>query len=749
MSSMELNPANGLTVTLDADGIATLTIDQPGRTMNVIDTAFSGHFAIAVEGLLGDPTVKGVIITSAKKDFMAGADLIGFSAWMDTARTQPVAEVYGELVKFSRTLRRMETGGKPFVCAIAGTALGGGFEIALACHYRVAADIPSAKLGLPEVQVGLLPGAGGTQRLPRMIGIQAALPLLLEGRHLDPKKALAGGLIHAVVPAGELLSAARAWLTSPAATAVQPWDAKGFKIPGGAGATHPGTVQTFMAGNAMLQDKTWHNYPAPEAILSCVYEGTQLPLDTALAVESKYFTRLFLGDVARNMIRTLFIAKGKADRLARRPAGVPKARFRRIGMLGAGMMGAAIAYVSAEAGIEVVLIDQDQAAADRGRGYAAKLLTDQVKKGRLSQDRADAILARITATDQYDGLADVDLVIEAVFEDRAVKAAVTQRAEAVMPATAVFASNTSTLPISGLAEVSLRPAQFIGLHFFSPAEKMPLVEIIMGQQTDQETLARTMDFVQAIRKTPIVVNDGRGFFTSRFCGSYINEGQTLLLEGVAPALIENAGRLAGMPVGPLALADETAIDLAVRIKTQWQKDLGDAYVPASGDAVSFTMAAEQGRPGRKGRKGFYDYPEGGKKQLWPGLAALYPVKPLEQQPDVESVKTRLLYAQAIDAARCLEEGVLTDPADGDVGGILGLGFAPWTGGPLSLIDTVGVTAFVGRCDALADAHGERFRPPQLLRDLAAAGGTVHGGLPPAVTPPEPTVEKAEVAEAAV
>ncbi len=713
-------------VTRDEDGIATLTIDQHGRSMNVIDDTFSAEFAAAVEGLIADAGVKGVIVTSAKKDFLAGADLIGFSKWMETAQAEPVAQVYAKLRRFTLALRRMETGGKPFVCAINGTALGGGFEIALACHHRIAADKPSAKIGLPEVQVGLLPGAGGTQRMPRLIGIQAALPLLLEGRHLSPRKALAAGIIHAVADPHALLDAAKAWLLSSDATAVQPWDQKGFKVPGGSGGMHPAAVQTFMAGNAMLQEKTLHNYPAPEAIMSCVYEGTQLPMDKALEVESKYFTKLFLGPVARNMIRSLFINKGKADKLSRRPEGVPKATFRKIGMLGAGMMGGGIAHVAALAGIEVVLVDRTLEAAERGKGYSAKLLADLVAKKRMSQGEADAVLSRIHATDAHDGLKDADLVIEAVFEDRAVKAEVTRMAEAAMQDAAIFASNTSTLPISGLAEVSVRPHRFIGLHFFSPVDKMPLVEVIVGKATDRETLARSLDFVQAIRKTPIVVNDARGFFTSRFCGAYINEGQTMLLEGIAPALIENAGRLAGMPVGPLALADETAIDLAHRIKTQWRKDLGDAYVPQSGDAVTFTMIEELGRPGRKGRKGFYDYPEGQKKRLWPGLAEHWPTKPETEQPDLEHLKTRLLYAQALDAVRCLEEGVLTAPEDGDVGGILGLGFAPWTGGPLSLIDMVGVSTFVSRCDALADALGERFRPPQLLRAMAREGRGFYG-----------------------
>ncbi|QJE72139.1 3-hydroxyacyl-CoA dehydrogenase [Aerophototrophica crusticola] len=710
-----------ITTAVDGDGICILTIDQPGRSMNVIDGAFAREFAGAIAQAAGDAAVKGILITSGKPAFLAGADLMELEAVFERVADTPTAALYQGFAGFSATLRKMETCGKPVACALNGTALGGGFEIALASHYRVVADDPGIKLGLPEVQVGLLPGAGGTQRVPRLIGIQLALPLLLEGRQLSPQKARDTGLAHAVVPAGELLAAAKAWLLSPAATATQPWDAKGYKVPGGAGGMDPRSVQTFMAAGAMLRDKTYGNYPAPAAILSCVYEGTQLPMDTALRVESKYFTSLFLTPVARNMIRTLFINKGKADKLSRRPADVPRNKIRKIGMLGAGMMGAGIAYVAAMAGITVVLVDQTQEAAERGKGYAAKLLADAVAKGRMTKAKADGILSLIQPTTSYDGLSDAGLVVEAVFEDRALKAEVTRRAEAVMPPTAIFGSNTSTLPITGLAEASSRPERFIGIHFFSPVDKMPLVEVIRGERTGDEALAMALDFVQAIRKTPITVNDGRGFFTSRFCGAYINEGQTLLLEGVAPALIENAGKMAGMPVGPLALADETAIDLAYKIFRQWKLDLGDSFVPGSGASVTTRMVEEFGRPGRKGGKGFYDYPEGGKKRLWPDLATHWPQRPADQQPDVEEVKTRLLYAQALDAVRCLEAGVLTTPEDGDVGAILGLGYAPWTGGPFSLIDTVGVARFVAECDALAAKHGERFSPPRLLRDMATRG----------------------------
>jgi 3-hydroxyacyl-CoA dehydrogenase / enoyl-CoA hydratase / 3-hydroxybutyryl-CoA epimerase len=669
--------------------------------------------------------VKGIIITSGKSSFVAGADLIAMEGMIHHARSAAASEALKAVLQFSNVLRRLETCGKPVACAINGTALGGGFEIALACHYRVSAAGENIKIGQPEVQVGLLPGAGGTQRIPRLIGIMPALSLLLEGRHLSPQQAKSSGLIHDVVPASRLLATAKNWLTSPNAKAVQPWDEKSFKVPGGAGGMNPNAVQTFIAANAMLHDKTFGNYPAPAAILSCVYEGTQVPIDLGLRIEAKYFLSLLRGGVAPNMIRSLFINKGKADKLSRRPQGIPKAHFKKIGMLGAGLMGAAIAYVAASNGIEVVLIDQTQEAAEKGKNHARKLVEGAVSKRRMTQGDGEALLARIHPTTDYNGLAEADYIIEAVFESRDVKAEVSKRAEAVIKPTTIFGSNTSTLPITSLAEASTRPDKFIGIHFFSPAEKMPLVEIIRGKQTSDEALAVTLDFVQAIKKTPIVVNDGRGFFTSRFCGCYIGEGEIMLTEGIPAALIENAGKLAGMPVGPLALADETAIDLGWKIHKATEADLGVAYKPSPAVSVMETMYAKLGRAGRKNAKGFYDYPEKGQKSLWPGLAEQFPSKPETEWPSVDELKKRLLYAQALDAVRCMEEGVLTAPEDGDVGGIMGLGFAPYTGGPISMIDTIGVAKFVAECDALAQKYGERFLPPKLIRDMAARGETFY------------------------
>ncbi len=712
---------DSISYAVDGDGIATLTIDQPGKTMNVIGPEFTEEFASAIERAAGDGTVKGLIVTSGKPGFVAGADLIAMEGLIARARTAPAAEALKIAARFTNVLRRLETCGKPAVCAINGTALGGGFEIALACHYGVSADGKDIKIGQPEVQVGLLPGAGGTQRIPRMIGIMPALPILLEGRPMTPQQAKSNGLINEVVPAGELLAAAKSWLMSPQAKAVQPWDEKSFKVPGGAGGMNPNAVQTFMAANAMLHDKTFGNYPAPAAILSAVYEGTQVPIDLGLKIEAKYFLSLLRGTVAPNMIRSLFINKGKADKLSRRPQGVPKAKFKKIGMLGAGMMGAAIAYVAASNGIEVVLIDRDLEAADRGKGYAKKLVEGAVSKRRMAEAEGEALLNRIHPATDYAALADADYIIEAVFEDRAIKADVTKRAEAAIRPGVIFGSNTSTLPITGLAEASARPKQFIGIHFFSPAEKMPLVEVIRGKETSDDALAVTLDFVQAIKKTPIVVNDGRGFFASRFCGCYIGEGEIMLTEGIPAALIENAGKLAGMPVGPLALADETAIDLGWKIHKAAEADLGPAYRPNASVGVMETMYVKNGRAGRKNGKGFYVYPEKGPKSLWPELNTLYPPKPEAEWPSVDELKKRLLYAQALDAVRCMEEGVLTAPEDGDIGGILGLGFAPYTGGPISLVDTVGIAEFVRQCDALAQKYGERFTPPKLLRDMAAKG----------------------------
>ncbi|AOJ70476.1 MULTISPECIES: 3-hydroxyacyl-CoA dehydrogenase NAD-binding domain-containing protein [Burkholderia] len=699
--------------TLDDDGIATLTWNLPERSQNVLNGESCEAFFAAAARALQDAAAKGILVTSAKPDFIAGGDL----EWLQASND--AATLFERTCELHRALRALETGGKPVAIAMPGSALGGGLEIALAGHYRVAADNPKARFGLPEVTLGLLPGGGGTQRLPRLVGVQASLPLLLEGKRLKAADALKAGILHAVVPAGEESAAARAWLLDASRrTATQPWDAKGFRIPGGA-LTHPSVQQVFMAANALARQKTYGNYPAVASILSCVYEGLLTDLDTGLKTEARYFVKAVLSPEAKAMIRTLFFGMNEANKLAARPAGVPTQRYRKIGVLGAGMMGAGVAYVSAKAGLDVVLIDTSDEAAARGKDYSRKLVDKQVQRGRLAQEKADALVAKITPTTDFARLDGAELVIEAVFEDRAIKADVTRKSEAVLAPDALFASNTSTLPISGLAQASARPANFIGLHFFSPVDKMPLVEVIVGRETSQQTLARAFDYVKAIGMTPIVVNDSRGFYTSRVFSTYVLEGLAMLAEGVAPALIESAGLLAGMPVGPLALTDEVSSELIHKITKQTRADLGDAYVARPGEDVAARMV-ELGRLGRKAGRGYYDYPaNGGKKALWPGLASEFPAA--AEQPDVKTLIERLVTVQAVETARCLVERVLTTARDADVGAILGWGFPAFRGGPVSHIHGVGVDAFVATCDRLAAQYGARFAVPTLLREMAAQG----------------------------
>ncbi|MBL8674042.1 MAG: enoyl-CoA hydratase/isomerase family protein, partial [Rhodospirillales bacterium] len=608
---------------VDSDGIATITWDMPGRSMNVLNEGSMAAFADAARTAVKDPAVKGVILASAKADFIAGADL----EMLVNADTSDAAKLMEQFSQLQRMFRAMETGGKPWVAAINGTALGGGFEICLACHYRIAADNPKTKIGQPEVKLGLLPGGGGTQRIPRLVGVMNAAPVLLEGKDLSVADAKGMGLIHEVVPADKLLARAKEWLMAPAgekvvpafaakgapaidARAVQPWDRPGFKTPGfpGGQVWSPAGVQTFIGGNAMIAGKTNGVYPAPKAIMSCVYEGLNVPFDTGLKIETRYFVSLLRDPVAKSMIRTLFFGLQEANKLARRPKDVPKQEYKRIGVIGAGLMGAGVCNVSARAGLEVVLVDRDQASADRGKAHCQQDLEKDASRGRLTKDKAAEILGRITPTADYGALAGCDLVIEAVFENRDVKAEATKKAEAALAPTAIFASNTSTLPITGLAEASARPANFIGLHFFSPVEKMPLVEIIVGKKTSQETLARALDYVQKIRKTPIVVNDSRGFFTSRVCGAFISEGHRMLKEGIPAAMIENCARFAGMPVGPLALNDEVAIDLSYTIMDQTRRDAaaaGEKYEGSGTEDMLELMVKKLERFGRKNGKGFY------------------------------------------------------------------------------------------------------------------------------------------------
>ncbi len=716
---------------VDGDGIALLTIDLPNANMNVFNAQLIEDLDACVDKVLADDNVKGAVITSGKDAFLAGADLNMLGS---QEADQTPEQAFENAFRLNKIFRKMETGDKdrkilmkegtkPFAAAVNGLALGGGFELVLACHHRVISDTPAMQLGFPEVMVGLLPGAGGTQRLPRLTGIQAAAQAITTGKPYNGQIAMGLGIVQEMVPTDQVVAKAKEWVKkSPSALA--PWDKKGFKYPGGAGAMNPAAVQTFIGANAMAQKQTQHNYPAVQAILSCLYEGGVVDFDTAIRIESKYFMKLLSGPVAPNMIRSLFINKQAVEKGSLRPEGFERKKVKRLGMLGAGLMGAGVAYVSAKAGMEVVLLDREMAAAEKGKDYSRNLVKKGMERGKVTQEKGDALLERIIPTDSYDDLKDCDLIIEAVFEAEDIKKDVTEKTEAVIGKDIVFASNTSTLPITGLAKNFTRPHQFIGIHFFSPVDKMPLVEIIMGEKTDDATLALALDYVSQIKKTPIVVNDSRGFYTSRCFGTYVQEGYAMVKEGVNPALIENAGKMAGMPVGPLAVGDEVAIDLSYKVGMATRKALGDKYVPSPADGFVETMVVELERFGRKNGKGAYDYPtDGSPKHLWPGLADHFPLA--DDQPTVDEVKSRLMVRMAVECARCFEEGVLRDTASGDIGAIFGWGFAPFTGGPFSFIDTMGVDEFVAEADRLAQAYGARFTPPQLLRDMASNGETFY------------------------
>ncbi len=705
---------------IDADGIAVLTVDVKDKPMNVITPEFMDDIANAAEKIASDDKIKGAVVTSGKSSFMAGADLKDLVATFDQ-RTD-AAEVYGWCRRLQQAYRRLETCGKPVAAAINGTALGGGLELALACHYRVVGNHPKTRLGQPEVQIGLMPGAGGTQRLLRLMGIEAALRMNTEGKHIAPEKALQMGFVDEVVEPGKEVAAAKAWVQATDTTDA-PWDRKGFKVPGGAGLLHPAAIQTQTVGAALMQKMTNHNYPAPLAIMSATYEGSVLPMDTALDVESKYFTQLLMDPTSRNMTRTLFLNKGAADKLVRRPREPEKRPVTKLGILGSGMMGAGIAYVSAYAGMQVVLLDTSKDKAEKGKDYSRNLLQKRIDRGRMDADKAADILERIQTTTEYADLAGCELVIEAVFEDTDIKADVTAKTEAVIADDAIFASNTSTLPITGLAKASQRPEQFIGIHFFSPVDRMPLVEVIVGEKTSDVAIAQALDYIQQIRKTPIVVNDSRGFYTSRVFGTYSKEGITMLAEGINPALIENVAKQAGMPVGPLAVTDEVTLELSHHVMTQTKKALGDAYVATAADDVIHKFVETLDRKGKRFGKGFYDYPEGAQKRLWPGLAEHYPLA--DEQPAPHELRKRILYVQAIETVRCLDEGVVTHPADADIGSIFGWGYPPYTGGTISFIETEGLKQFVSEADRLAETYGQRFAAPDSLRSMAEKGETFY------------------------
>jgi 3-hydroxyacyl-CoA dehydrogenase/enoyl-CoA hydratase/3-hydroxybutyryl-CoA epimerase len=724
-------------VDVDSDGMALIVWDRPDRSMNVIDVATVAELSALVEKVAGDAAIKGAVVTSGKETFSAGADLTMMQALVHAfgekmqreGETTAVTFLFEESRKLSQLYRRIETCGKPFVAAIGGTALGGGLELCLACHHRVAADNTKTRLGLPEVKVGLFPGAGGTQRVARMMPPADALQFLLKGDPVTLDRAKAMKLVDAVVPAADLVKAAKDWAKANL-NAKAPWDTDGFRLPGGPIWSKAG-MMTFPAANALYRRETYDNYPAARAILQVLYEGLQLPMDRALVVEQRYFANVLRSPEAAAMTRSLFVSVQALNKGARRPTSAPPSRLKRIGILGAGFMGAGIASVSAQAGIEVVLIDRDQASADKGKATVEKSLNAQVERGRMAAERRDAALARIQATADYAALKGVDLIVEAVFEDRKVKAEATAKAQAVMP-DIVFGSNTSTLPITSLAETAKDASRFIGVHFFSPVERMMLVEIILGKKTGDAALATALDFVRAIGKTPIVVNDTRGFYANRCVLNYIQEGHLMLLEGIPPAMIENTARMAGMPVGPLSLCDEVAIDLCLKIVKATEADLGSQAVDQGQKKLLQEMVETRGRLGRKNGKGFYDYPQGAPKRLWPDLAGLQPRKLGRDEIDaldVQEMKARFLVVQALEAARTFEEGVITDVREADVGSILGFGFAPYSGGTLSYIDMMGTKRFVELCRKL-EKYGPRFAPSKLLLDMAAKGDSFYGRFAP-------------------
>mgnify|MGYP001026168922 CR=1 FL=1 len=721
------------TYATDADGVAVITWDVPGKSMNVLSLEGTQELSDLIDKAHADTAVKGIVITSGKPDFAGGMDLNVIAQMKANAGDDPARGVFDGIMQLHALERKIELagmdpktkkGGKPTAAALPGTSLGIGLEIPLSCHRRFAADNPKAKIGFPEIKVGIFPGAGGTTRLARMLGAMGASPFLLQGKMVNPKAAKSAGLIDEVVEPGQLLEKAKEWvLNASAADIVKPWDARGYKMPGGA-PYHPAGFMTFVGASAMVNGQTMGVYPAAKAMLSAIYEGAMVPFDTALRIEARWFTNVLMNPSSGAMIRSLFLNKEALEKGAVRPTGVEDQKVNKVGVLGAGMMGAGIAYVSANAGIEVVLVDQKQAAADKGKSYSEGILDKGVARKKVTPEKKAEVLDRINATTDFAALKGCDLIIEAVFEDPKIKADVTTKVEAIIDEDCIFATNTSTLPISDLAKVSQRPEQYIGIHFFSPVDKMLLVEIIKGKQTGDRAVAKALDYVRQIRKTPIVVNDARFFYANRCVIPYLNEGMRMITEGVTPALIDNAAKLVGMPVGPLQLVDETSLDLAAKIATATKAAMGNAYADSDVDELVFWMV-DNNHLGRKSLAGFYDYDEKGKRGgFWQGLGDKYPKH--AEQPELTDVQNRLLMVQVLEAVRALEEGVLMDIREGDVGAILGWGFAPWSGGPFSWLDIIGAAKAVEICENLEKTHGKRFATPKLLRDIASAGDTFYG-----------------------
>ncbi|MDB2702484.1 3-hydroxyacyl-CoA dehydrogenase NAD-binding domain-containing protein [Flavobacteriaceae bacterium] len=704
-----------LSFSVDSEGIGTLVINQTEESTNLFSEAFITQYIDVAQQAIADDTVKGVIVTSGKPIFMAGADL---RALLEDI---PDKKAFTErILHLHAGLRSIETGGKPFVAAINGTALGGGLELCLACHHRIAIDSTKIKIGFPEIKVGLFPGGGGTVKAPYLLGIQTALMYLLQGIEARPQKALKDGLIDAVAETeAEMLAAAKAFILAKP-NPVQPWDNKRHKIPGG-GIWTPNGIQTLAGASGNVGKLTHGNYPSAQKIVKVIHDGLQIPIDRALEVEARSFTHAACSKEAKNMIRTGFFAIQDAAKGKARPKDQPKYEVNKLGVLGAGMMGAGIAYVSAKAGMNVVLKDVSVEGAEKGKAYSANLLDKAIAKKYSTPKKKEALLAKITPTDDPNAVEGSDLIIEAVFENVDLKDRVTKETEAVLGEDKIYGSNTSTIPISLLAQSSKRPENFIGIHFFSPVDKMPLVEIIVGEKTEDKAIAAAVDYTVAIKKVPIVVNDSRGFFTSRCFGTFVSEGMFLLEEGVPAPMLERIATKIGMPVGPLAVHDEVSLTLSVHIfesdPAEKQESEKRTY------AIVKNLVENHKRTGKRDGAGFYDYPKGGQKKLWPGLKEIF--TPNVAAVSEEIISKRLLSRQVLESYRCLDEGVLRSTTDGDIGSILGWGFPIFTGGALSYIDYVGMDNFIADCDAFKAAYGAHWEVPQSLRDLAAAGKSIH------------------------
>ena len=698
-----------------ADGIATLTFDEPGSQVNTMCAQWQTDLTeVAAQVLTDKAQIKGIVLASAKSTtFFAGADLKGLMRH----KAVDTVTLFNEIEQMKRNFRTLETLGIPVVSCINGSALGGGWEVALVGHHRIAVDNPKIQLGLPEITLGLIPGATGITKMTRLLGLMGAQPFILESKLFNPRQALELGLVHELVAdASELRARAQAWIAAHPQS-FQPWDDKSYKMPGGT-PSNPKIAAALTVAPAMLKKTTRGLYPAPEAALAAMVEGALVDYDTATRIESRYLAKIAVGQVAKNMVNTFFFNLGAIRSGRSRPGDAQRYKPHKVGILGAGMMGAGIAYAQASRGIATVLKDVSLTSAEKGKGYSARLTQKRVDTKQMSAEKQQALLHLITPTDRAADLNGCDLIIEAVFEQRELKAKVTREAEPMLADGGFFASNTSTLPISGLAQASRAPQKFVGIHFFSPVDKMKLVEIIRGQETDDETVARAYDYVQALGKLPIVVNDSRGFYTSRTFGTFVMEGAAMLGEGIPAPVIENAAMQAGMPVGPLAVLDETALSLSVHVLDQTRADLkasGETYSATPGEALVERMVKELKRPGRAGGGGFYDYPEGGRKTLWPELKTLF------EKPDVvwnlQEVKDRLLFRQAVETARCLAEGVLTSVHDANIGSIFGIGFPAWTGGALQFAYGMGLDAFERRCAELTEKFGKGF---ELTDEVKAA-----------------------------